>query len=103
EIAAKVTQGVVGIAAGAVAAAGGGTKIAQSFDEHDAAMAQVDKKKIDAIITKLQAQMENDREEIKKVLQEIMDGANLVSQMLASAAQSRSQIAGNLVGKGHSV
>lgn len=40
--------------------------------------------------------MEEDREEIKKVMQQMQDGIQIVNQMIAGAAQSRSQLSANL-------
>ena len=40
--------------------------------------------------------MEDDREDVKKVLNEMMEGMNIVSQMIASAGQSRAQLTANL-------
>ena len=54
------------IAGGAAMVTQGGLNIAKAHDERDAANIQSDKKSIDAIIAKLQKQMEDDREEIKK-------------------------------------
>ena len=41
--------------------------------------------------------------EIKKVLDQIMEGMNIVSQMINGAAQSRSQISANLAGKSQTI
>jgi transloator len=95
----KIAQGTVGIASGAVAVSAGGVRIAKAFDEHDLAKAQSDKTKIDAIITKLMKQMEEDREYIKKVMDEIQEGMTLVSQIIAAGAQSRTQLSTNLGAK----
>jgi hypothetical protein len=101
--AAKIGQAVAGVAGGATAVAAGGLNISKGIDERDASMAQADKKKIDAIIAKLQKQMEEDRDEIKKVMDEMMEGMNIVTQMIAGAAQSRSQITSSLSGKGQTI
>jgi len=88
----KVAQAVVGVVSGTAAVVGGGYKIAAAFDEHKAAAAQAAKKAFDAIIAKLSKQMEDDREDLKKILQQMMDGVTIVSQMISAAADSRSQI-----------
>ncbi len=93
----------MGLATGGLAVAQGVNKLEIVKDERTANLAQADKKLIDAIIAKLQKQMEDDREEIKKVLQQIMDGVQLVSQMINSASDSRSQLAANMVGKGQTI
>lgn len=98
--AAKIGQAVAGITAGATSVAKGGVQIAKAFDERDAATAQADKKLIDSVIAKLQQQMEEDREQIKKVIDEIMQGVSVVTQMINAAGDSRTQIAAHLNGKG---
>ena len=100
---ARIAQAACGIASGAAAVTQGGLNIAKAHDERDAANIQADKKAIDAVIAKLQKQMEEDREEIKKVLDQIMEGMNVVSQMINSASQSRTQIASNLSGRGQTI
>ncbi|WP_298208972.1 type III secretion system translocon subunit SctE [Acidovorax sp.] len=97
--AARVGQAVAGVVGGATQVAKGGVDIAIAHDQRDATLIQADKKKIDAIIAKLQKQMEEDREEIKKVLDEMMEGMNIVSKMINSAGESRAQISSNLSGK----
>lgn len=99
----KIGQAVAGMASGAAAITAGGYTMAQAGDERAASNAQADKKLIDAVIAKLQQQMENDREDIKKVMQEMMDGMNVVSQMINSASQSRAQIAAQMGGRGQSI
>lgn len=94
--AAKIGQAAAGVTAGAATITQGALTIAKGVDEKAAANAQADKKLIDAIIAKLQKQMEDDREQIKKVLDEIMEGVNIVSKMINDAASSRTQLAGNL-------
>ncbi|MNW19730.1 hypothetical protein D3C71_2198490 [compost metagenome] len=55
------------------------------------------------MIAKLQQQMEGDREDIKKVMDEIMEGMNIVSQMITSAHENRSQISARMTGKGMTI
>jgi hypothetical protein len=95
-MAAKITQGVVGITAGVAGAAAGGLNMAKASDEFDVAKLGSSKSKIDALIMKLAKQMEEDREQVKKVLDEIMQGMSIVSQIINSGAQSRSQLAANI-------
>lgn len=100
---ARIAQAAAGITAGAGAVAQGALNVGKAYDERSAATAQADKKLIDAMILKLQKSMEDDREDVKKVIQEMMDGLNIVSQMIAGASNSRSQIASNLTGKGQTI
>lgn len=101
--ASRIGQAVAGVATGATQAAKGGVDIAVAHDQRDATNIMADKKNIDAILAKLQKQMEDDREEIKKVLEQMMEGMNVVSQMINSAGQSRAQITANLSGKAQTI
>lgn len=93
---ARVGQAVAGIADGATQIAKGGVDIAVAADQKSADLIQADKKGIDAAIAKLQKQMEEGREDLKKVLDEMMEGMNIVSQMINAAGQSRAQLSANL-------
>lgn len=99
----RAGQAIAGIVGGATQTAQGGVNIAVAHDKRDAALIQGDKKKIEAIIAKLQQQMEENREELKKVIDEMMEGMNIVSQMINSAGQSRAQISSNLSGKAQTI
>lgn len=99
QTAGQIGQSITGVIGGVSSTVAGGLQIGKAVDQRDASRAQADKKMVDALIAKLQKQMEDDREDIKKVLDEIMEGINIVSQMINSAGQSRSQIASNLGGK----
>jgi hypothetical protein len=101
--AAKISQAVVGVATGAAAVGKGVITLEAADLQKQADGALVDKKKIDAILAKLQKQMEDDRDQIKKVLDDVMQGMTIVSQMISAASSSRSQIAGNLVGKSQTI
>ena len=92
----QIGQAVAGVASGASTITQGALNISKAGDEKAAGNIQADKKMIDAMIAKLQKMMEDDREEIKKVMQEIMDGIGIVTKMIAAAGDSRSQIAHNL-------
>lgn len=86
---AKLTQGAMTVAEGT-------TQILSTADQFKADQAQVDRQKFSALLVKLQAQMEEDQEQIKKVVQEIQDGYTTVSQMIAAAGESRAQISANI-------
>ena len=94
--AAKFAQHAASAAAAGSSMATAGLGIGVSIDEHAAASAQIDRKQFSALLAKLQAQMEEDQEQIKKVVQEMQDGLSMVSQMIAAAGESRTQIAANL-------
>lgn len=101
--ASRIGQAVAGIAGGVTQAAKGGVDIAVAYDEKQASLIQADKKGIDAVLAKMQKQMEEDREEIKKVMDQMMEGMNIVSQMINSAGESRAQISANLSGRGQTI
>ncbi|WYX11409.1 hypothetical protein WJ978_11220 [Achromobacter xylosoxidans] len=48
------------------------------------------------MMVKLQQQMDEGREEIKKVMQQIEDGIQAVSQMINGTADSMAQITANI-------
>ncbi|MCR2222805.1 type III secretion system translocon subunit SctE, partial [Salmonella enterica] len=79
--AAQVAQGVASVGTGAV-------NIAVAKDKRDAENILASKKELDAMLVKLQQQMDESREEIKKVMQQIEDGIQAVSQMINGAADS---------------
>lgn len=99
----RVGQSVAGVAGGVTDVAQGSVNIVVAQDRRDASNIQADKKNIDAVIAKLQQQMEGDREDIKKVMDEIMEGMNIVSQMITSAHENRSQISARMTGKGMTI
>lgn len=105
-MATKVTSGLIGsgaqIVGGATSVATGGINIAKAQTQKEADNLLADKKAIEAAMLKLQATMEDGREELKKVIQQIEDGMQVVSQMINGAAESMSQITANM-GKRQSV
>lgn len=96
----QITQAGAGIAQGVSTAVAGGYGISKAFDDRDIANLQADRKEIQALLIKLQQKMEEEREEIKKVVEQIMDGYSVVSQMFDSAASSRQQLTANLGARG---
>ena len=92
----QVVQAGMAIAQGALSISQGGVSIVKAKEQHKGDMAMVDKKTISAILVKLQKEMEEGKDEIKKVIDEIMESINLVSQMINSGAQNRAQINSNM-------
>lgn len=95
-----IVTGGINVAAGAAAVSAGGLNIAKAVDENRMNLAMADKKTFDAAIMKIAKNMEEDREELKKVIQQIQDGLQIVSQMMSAGAQNRDQISKNMAGKG---
>ena len=96
----KITQAVGGLTQAATSITAGGIGIAKAHDERDIENLRADKKEIDALLMKLQMQMEEEREEIRKVMEQIMDGYNVVMNMFSDAAASRQQLTANIGGRG---
>jgi len=97
---AKLASGIIGAASqitqGVTSVTQGGLGIAMAVDRKDAENLQADKKGLEAMMVKLQKQMEEGREELKKVIQEIEESMQIVSRMLAGASDSMEQITSNL-------
>jgi hypothetical protein len=74
------------------------TKLTQSAAEstRDASYAQADVAKLDAKKLMLQKFMEEGQEDVKKLVQELMEGITLVSQMINSAGNTGSAMTANL-------
>lgn len=96
QIVGGIMQGAASIGAGSVGIAKGGVGVAEAVTRREGDQAQIDKKKIDAIIVALMKAMEEDQEEIKKIMKQMEEGVQAVTQMLHGGAETRSQIAMNL-------
>lgn len=55
-----------------------------------------DKKALEALLVKLQASMEEDREKIKSVMQAMDESMQMVSKMINATAESMSQVTANI-------
>lgn len=95
---AGIVQGATQVAAGAAGIGSGVAQIEQSKAQHGADMALSDKKKIDAITMALMKAMEEDSEEMKKVIKQIEESLQSISDLIAGSAQSLSDITANLKG-----
>lgn len=84
------------IAAGCTAIRSGAAGIEESKAKYEGDLAMIEKKKIDASMIALTKSIDDDSERLKKILQEIEDGIQSVSQLIAGSAQSMSDIAQNL-------
>ncbi|QVQ24863.1 type III secretion system translocon subunit SctE [Achromobacter deleyi] len=85
----QVVQGATQIAQGSI-------KMSVAKTQNEAENIQADKKELDAITRKLQARMEESREEITKVIQQMEEGLRMVTQMINGTADSMSQITANI-------
>lgn len=84
------------VVSGGTQIAAGGLTISKAFSQEDAQKAIADKKELAATMIKLQKQMEEGREEMKKVLQQIDQSTQAVSKIIADTADSISQITENM-------
>jgi len=87
-----VAQGVTGatqIAQGAI-----GIEKGKLAEEGEKALA--DKKELEAFLKMINQSMEDQREALRKLIQELEEGVKVVSSMVQSAADSMSQITSNL-------
>ncbi|MFC4160055.1 type III secretion system translocon subunit SctE [Chitinimonas lacunae] len=93
KIAGAVGQGVNG----ALGVAQGGLTISQADSQKQADLAKSQKAEFDKMIVKLKQQMEDERERIKELLEQLDMAAQMVSQMIAAASSTRVQQVRNIV------
>jgi len=89
-IAAQVVQGALLIAEGS-------TNVAVAALEYQVADAQADKLDIDTVLAKMQKQLEDMQEEIKKLIQMLEEGNQMISQMLMASGATQIQQVKNIV------
>lgn len=95
-VGAKVAQAVAQGTAASATIVSGSLDIAASVDQRQADMAQVDRQKLSAMMVKLQAQMQEESEAIKKLVQQLQDSYSVATQMFAAANENRLQISHNI-------
>lgn len=95
--AAQVTQASASIVSGASNIAQGAIKIDAAKSTADAEKALADKKEMDAMLMKLAKQMEEETERIKELVENLDASFTMVSQMIASAGETRLQQTRNVV------
>jgi len=93
---AKVTSIIASVVQGVGQVATGAESIDTAFKQKDADAALASKKELEALMLKLQASMEEDRERLKEVLVVIDESMQLVSKMLREFDDSVSQITQNI-------
>lgn len=74
----------------------GGLGISKAGVERDGQKAIAQRKELEAMMIKLQQIMEEGREDLKKVMEDIEEAGRVVNQMLASSAESMLQITSNV-------
>jgi len=93
----KITQAVGQGVSGVTNVAQGAIKIDAAHSTRDAELARASKKEFDAMIMVLAKQMEEEKERIKELLENLDQGMTMVSQMIASAGDTRLQQVKNIV------
>ena len=93
---ADVVKGVAMVVQGAGGIATGVETIQTAEKRQDAEQALADKKLLEALMVKLQAAMNEDREKLKEVLQAMDESMQMVSKMINAAADSMSQVTANI-------
>lgn len=81
---------------GATQVAKGATDIAKGVYAEKGEKAMADKKDLEAFMAKLQQTMEDQREELRKIIQQLEEGVQAVGQMMQNSADSMSQITANI-------
>lgn len=89
----RIVQGGMSLSNGTASIGSGTIDAMKAGDQRDAAMAQTDKQKIQATIMRIQRLLEEEREALKKVMDEMSNVTTVVTEVLANAASTRSQIA----------
>lgn len=94
-----VVTGTSAAVSGGTQIAQGGLNISKAKSEEEAQQAIAGKKELEAMMIKLQKQMEEGREEMKKIIQQIEESTQLVSKMIAGTTDNMTQIAMNMGSK----
>jgi len=99
KVAGTVAQSATAIVSGGAQIGQGVTGIQTAHYQQQAEHALSDKSALQAMMIKLQKQMEDGREDMKKIIEEIEQSTQLVSQMISGAADSMKQITQNMSAK----
>lgn len=94
-----VIAGTSAAVSGSTQIAQGGLNISKAQSEEKAQQALAGKKELEAMMIKLQKQMEEGREEMKKIIQQIEESTQAVSKMIAGTTDNMNQIAMNMGNK----
>ena len=91
-----VVQGVGAAISGATQIGQGAANIAKGVYAEQGEKALAGKKELEAFLAKINQNMEDQREELRKLIQQLEEGVQSVSQMISASADSMSQITSNL-------
>lgn len=92
----KIISATSSAVKGATSVAQGSAGIAQAVYTNQGENAKADQQQLKALLTKINAQMEDQREELRKIIQQLEEGVQAVSKMIQESADSMSQITGNI-------
>lgn len=94
--AAQIASGAASVAKGAGNIADGAENIKTAEAQKNAEKALAAKKELEALMARLQASMEEDREKLKEILMAMDESMRMVTQIIGAEADSISQIAENI-------
>lgn len=89
---AQMVQQVARIGGGVAAVAGGAAGIATGVTQYQATQDRADSKSLQAWIAKLQQQLQDEQEQLKKILKQLEDGVGITMDMLKSIDKSKDTI-----------
>ena len=89
----RVVQSSAAVSNGTASVGSGTIDAMKAGDQRDATLAQADKQAIQATIQRIQRLMEEEREALKKVMDEMANVTSVITAVLADSARTRSQIA----------
>ncbi|WP_142848242.1 type III secretion system translocon subunit SctE [Telmatospirillum sp. J64-1] len=88
---------ISGIVQGGLAAAQGGISINTAVKEKQATNAQADKLDIQKLMLKVQQQMEEEADRVRELVQQLDEGMQRVSSIVAAGGETRMQISRNMI------
>lgn len=95
----SLVQGAALVISGAAAIGSGVEGIKAADAQHDADDVLADKKRLEAMTKALMAAMQQDGDDIKKIIKEIEEAVQSISDLIAGNAQSMSDITSNIGGR----
>lgn len=96
KIISNFANGLCSLTKGGLSIAQGALGVSEAVTRREGDQARIDKKHIDAIIVGLMKAMEDEREQLKKVMQEIEEGLQVTSEILSGAHDNREQLVINM-------